>query len=142
MKIYGELESICQRAYIPQEQPKGTISYEGLHRMVLCVLKSRCVAMIGPLYLPAASLGRSKCDDALPEPGTCPLNNLLVLSREEGNDPYKPSPMVSRKGIPRFIPSFPTYRTCKINRELMNPGLINPCLLIWGCSPPHVMIPY
>ena len=38
---------------------------------------------------------------------------LLVLTRECGNDPYKASPMVSFKGIPRFIPSFPTYRTSR-----------------------------
>ena len=32
------------------------------------------------------------------------VGNWLVLSRESGNDPYKPSPVVASKGIPRFIP--------------------------------------
>ena len=36
------------------------------------------------------------------------LKILLVLSRESGNDPYKPSLVVSFKGTPGFIPSFPT----------------------------------
>ena len=34
-----------------------------------------------------------------------------------GNDPYKPSPMVSFQGIPRFIPSFPTEQ-----QQIMSTG--------------------
>ena len=33
-------------------------------------------------------------------------------------------------------------RFTKVNLNNVDPGLINPCLLIWGCSPPRVINPH